>query len=184
MQRTESGTDSGATDETIRCREAGAADIPAILAVAEATWRPTYLSIVPEEQVDYMYAAIYNPASLRQQIEDWHHTFLLLWLNNTPVGFASFSPRTEEPTVFKLHKLYLVPGRQGQGLGKRLIEAVSDRVRKAGGHHLDLNVNRNNPARFFYERNGFRILGEEDVPIGPYWMNDYVMRKEVAGSTK
>ena len=171
MQRTPQ-----ATPETILLREAGTEDIPAILAVAEATWRPTYLSIVPEAQVDYMYAEIYNPASLKKQIETWQHTFLLLLLDNIPVGFASFSPRTGEPNAFKLHKIYLVPGQQGKGLGKRLIEAVSDRARKAGAHHLDLNVNRNNPARFFYERNEFRILGEENVPIGPYWMNDYVMR--------
>jgi len=24
---------------------------------------------------------------------------------------------------------------------------------------------------------GFTIAYEEDIPIGPYWMNDYVMRK-------
>jgi hypothetical protein len=26
---------------------------------------------------------------------------------------------------------------------------------------------------------GFAIAYEEDIPIGPYWMNDFVMRKEL-----
>jgi hypothetical protein len=38
-------------------------------------------------------------------------------------------------------------------------------------------VNRYNNAKSFYEKMGFAIVREEDIPIGPYWMNDYVMRK-------
>jgi diamine N-acetyltransferase len=48
---------------------------------------------------------------------------------------------------------------------------------------LDLNVNRHNPAKSFYEKIGFTVLREEDVPIGPYWMNDYVMRFTNEGNT-
>jgi ribosomal protein S18 acetylase RimI-like enzyme len=39
-----------------------------------------------------------------------------------------------------------------------------------------LNVNRNNEAKEFYKKLGFKIIREEDIPIGQYWMNDYVMR--------
>ena len=58
-----------------------------------------------------------------------------------------------------------------------LIEAVENAARAAGGQFLDLNVNRYNPATAFYERRGFVRQREVDVPIGPYFMNDYVMRK-------
>ena len=43
---------------------------------------------------------------------------------------------------------------------------------------LDLNVNQLNKAAFFYEKAGFRMIREEEVPIGPYWMTDFVMRLE------
>ena len=68
-------------------------------------------------------------------------------------------------------------GEQGQGLGVHLIEAVENAARAAGGQFLDLNVNRYNPAIAFYERRGFARHSEVDVPIGPYFMNDYIMRK-------
>ena len=41
---------------------------------------------------------------------------------------------------------------------------------------LDLNVNRHNQAQEFYKKLGFKIIREEDVPVGQYFMNDYVMR--------
>jgi ribosomal protein S18 acetylase RimI-like enzyme len=162
---------------TVHIREAGPADIPAITAVAEATWEPTYRAIITSAQIQYMYAHIYAPEALTQQMNEWKHTFLLLSVDEVPSAFAAFAPRPEAPTTFKLHKIYLLPNLQGQGLGKQLITEVGRRVRAAGGTQLDLNVNRLNLARFFYERNGFRILREEDVPIGPFWMNDFVMRK-------
>jgi hypothetical protein len=40
-------------------------------------------------------------------------------------------------------------------------------------------VNRNNPALHFYESLGFFMHHPVDIPIGPYWMNDFVMRKSI-----
>ena len=45
-----------------------------------------------------------------------------------------------------------------------------------GGTKLELNVNRYNKARFFYLKQGFIMIGEEDIEIGEgYFMNDYIM---------
>lgn len=45
---------------------------------------------------------------------------------------------------------------------------------------LELNVNRQNKARIFYEKFGFVIVEEKDIPIGNgYFMNDYVMQKVI-----
>ncbi|GAA4373776.1 GNAT family N-acetyltransferase [Hymenobacter koreensis] len=156
------------------------ADIPVIIELAEATWEPTYRFIISKEQIDYMYRVIYTPASLRRQMTDDGHAFLLLHAEGYPAGYASFSARPEDPGVFKLHKLYLLPSHQGRGMGHQLIDAVEQAARAAGGHWLELNVNRHNPALHFYERHGFQQHRTEDIPIGPYWMNDYVMRKPLS----
>ncbi len=156
-------------------------DIPLIMKLAEATWEPTYRFIISREQIEYMYRVIYTPASLRRQMQEQHHTFLLAYVDGEPAGYASFGPLPADPDDgpkgFKMHKIYVLPTRQGQGLGLQLLEAVEQAARQAHGAFLDLNVNRYNPALAFYERRGFVRQREEDVPIGPYFMNDFVMRK-------
>jgi ribosomal protein S18 acetylase RimI-like enzyme len=152
-------------------------DIPTIIGLAEATWEPTYRFIISKEQIDYMYRVIYTPASLRRQMRDQHHTFLLAYVEGQPSGFASYSEKPEG--VYHLNKIYVLPSHQGQGLGQNLVEAVVGAVREAGGKALELNVNRHNPALSFYERQGFMQHREEDVAIGPYWMNDFVLRKDL-----
>jgi ribosomal protein S18 acetylase RimI-like enzyme len=43
--------------------------------------------------------------------------------------------------------------------------------------YLELNVNRQNTAIGFYKKLGFKIIAEEDIPIGNgFFMNDYVMQ--------
>ncbi|UOQ67357.1 GNAT family N-acetyltransferase [Hymenobacter volaticus] len=164
---------------TITIRPAALADIPTIIELAEATWEPTYRFIISKEQIDYMYRVIYTPASLQRQMTNDEHTFLLLYTNDQPAGFASFSRLPLGTSVFKLHKIYVLPSHQGQGLGQHLVAAVEEASRSAGAQALELNVNRNNPALAFYEHQGFSRHRQEDIPIGPFWMNDYIMRKEL-----
>jgi GNAT superfamily N-acetyltransferase len=158
-------------------KEATTPDVEAILRIANETWWPTYEPILGKEQVAYMLDTLYSTEKIHQQIAEKQQTFLLLTEDAQPVGFAAYSPREEDPDVYKLHKLYCMPGTQGKGYGKVLINAVIDKVKEAGKNTLDLNVNRYNKAKTFYEKMGFSVVHEEDIPIGPYWMNDYVMRK-------
>ncbi|QNF33676.1 GNAT family N-acetyltransferase [Adhaeribacter swui] len=152
-------------------------DLPAILSVAEQTWAPTYQSILSAEQIAYMYQEIYDPSALEKQASEGQQ-FLLLLHNQKPAGFAAYS-RQKEATVFKLNKIYVLPSCQGHGFGYQLIKAVEDAAKRAGGTTLLLNVNRHNPAKAFYENCGYTVAYEEDIPIGPYFMNDYVMQKEL-----
>lgn len=152
-------------------------DIVVIMNLAEQTWAPTYQHILPAAQLAYMYRVIYSAAALQAQMSAGQ-TFLLLYQYQTPAGFAAYSPLLE-PGIFKLNKLYVAPIFHGQGYGKLLIYIVQEKVKAAGGHTLQLNVNRQNPAQKFYEKHGFAVTRPEDVPIGPYWMEDYVMQKNL-----
>jgi GNAT superfamily N-acetyltransferase len=160
-------------------REAAATDVEAILQIARETWWPTYEPILGKDQVAYMLDELYSTDKITTQVAEKQQTFLLLIEDGKPVGFAAYSPREEDADIYKLHKLYCLPVTQGKGYGKILINAVADKVKEAGKNTLDLNVNRYNKAKSFYEKMGFEVIYEEDIPIGSYWMNDYVMRKEL-----
>jgi GNAT superfamily N-acetyltransferase len=157
--------------------KASAGDAQTIRQLAEKTWWPAYSHILGKEQISYMLEEIYLIEKLKKQIEKNLQTYILLTEGDEPVAFAAFSPRDEDAEVYKLHKLYCLPQTQGKGYGKVLINEVMNEVINAGKHTLDLNVNRYNKAKTFYEKMGFEIIYEEDIAIGPYFMNDYVMRK-------
>ena len=166
----------------MQIRVAAPEDALTIQQLAEAIWGPTYGPILEKEQIRYMLDHIYDLQSIRGQIERNEQTYLLLTEGEEALGFASYSARKENKDVYKLHKLYVLPGRQGSGYGKTLLEAVEDKVKQVRKEILELNVNKYNPAKTFYERLGYTVIYEEDIPIGPYWMNDYVMRKELVSN--
>lgn len=123
-----------------------------------------------------MLDTLYDAKALQRCMHDGSQKFLLIKDKQKFHGFASFGARQEEAGVFKLHKIYVLPNSHGKGYGSLLIEEIKRQLLEQGISTLDLNVNRKNPAKNFYQKLGFKIIREEDIPIGQYWMNDYVMR--------
>jgi len=152
-------------------------DIPVIQDLTEKIWRPTYEPILTPEQIDYMIVMMYSTAALTKQISELQHRFLILLDEEKPIGFAAYST-TDTPEVYKLHKIYLDLSYQGKGVGKFLLSEVAERVKASGASILELDVNRFNKAKFFYEKQGFSVYKEKNTDIGNgYLMEDFVMRK-------
>ncbi|WP_222838193.1 GNAT family N-acetyltransferase [Chitinophaga pinensis] len=152
-------------------------DIPIIQQLRDEIWRPTYKDLLSPEQIEYMLEMMYSTAALSSQMTEKAHRFLLLYDDQRPIGFASYS-NTDEAGVFKLQKIYLHSDYQGKGVGKLLLDNVVERVLAENGKILELDVKKDNKARFFYEKQGFSIFKEKDTDIGNgYWMLDYVMRR-------
>ena len=160
----------------INIRDAKLEDIPVIQELAELVWWPTYSPILEKEQIRFMLDKIYSVETLTRAMTDGSQHFILLKDEKGYQGFASYGARTEDAAIYKLHKLYVDPRNQGKGYGKILINDIRRRLQDQGIQTLDLNVNRYNTAKSFYEKLGFVVIKEEDVAIGPYWMNDFVMR--------
>lgn len=151
-----------------------------IRVLAETIWWPTYMPIISPGHIRYMLDSIYELDRIEQQIASGEQTYLLLTVDGEPKGFTAYAPRSENPDVYKVHKLYCLPDSIGKGYGRMLIEAIEKAVAKEGKKTIELNVNRNNPAIGFYEKMGFNIIRSEDIDIGKgFFMNDYVMRKEL-----
>ena len=119
---------------------------------------------------------IYSREALNKQMLDQGHRFIIAEDNGKPIGFASFSPKTDNPNIFRLHKLYVLPALHRKGIGKTLVEYILKALIKKQVSDFELNVNRHNNAVLFYKKLGFKILYEEDIDIGNgFFMNDYVM---------
>ena len=161
----------------VSIQNAGYNDLHIIHDLAHRIWPYAYGDILSPEQLQYMLEQIYSLASLQEQFTDLQHTFLLVTSNNRPIGFASFSPKEKNSKTYRLHKIYLLPQQQGTGIGKLLLKYVINTVTSLGADSLELNVNRHNKARFFYEKEGFAVITHEDIDIkNGFFMNDYVMK--------
>lgn len=160
-------------------QEATVDDVETIKQLAHEIWWPTYSSILAADQIEFMLADRYSTDALAQQIAGREQTFLMLSDAQTPLAFAAYSADENDADVYRLHKLYSLPAAQGKGIGKALLNVVFDRVRALGAKTLELNVHRQNPALGFYQKMGFVIAYEVDIPFDKYVLNDYIMRKEL-----
>jgi diamine N-acetyltransferase len=144
--------------------------------LAEEIWWPTYSPILSQEQIRFMLDKFYSIDALESTIRSQSQLFILLKDQHGYQGFAAYGPLADQPEIMKLHKLYVRPDNHGKGYGRILIQEIKDRSLNEKKTSLILNVNRYNPAKIFYEKIGFQVIKEEDIPVGPYWMNDYVLK--------
>ncbi len=157
-------------------RKANIEDICIIKNLAEAIWPICYKEIITTAQISYMLDMMYSETSLTAQIEKGHQ-FIIACENDLPIGFSSYSKKSdEEPTIFRLHKLYVKPSLHRKGMGSALLAYVCTEVNLLEATQLELNVNKQNPAKDFYFKKGFSVLREEVLVIGDgFVMDDYVM---------
>jgi GNAT superfamily N-acetyltransferase len=155
--------------------------LPAIAGLAAVIWRACYPGIITMAQIDYMLAQMYSPDTMRGEIRSLGIRYDRLLVGEKFVGFSSYGP-TDQPAVFKLHKLYLLSTWQGRGLGSLLLQHCEREVRKLGAHRLLLSVNKRNVRAIkAYQRNGFEIAGSVVTDIGGgFAMDDHVMAKNLA----
>lgn len=167
-----------AVNHELVIRKADETDIGVISTLAHAIWPEAYGSILSEAQLKYMLDLFYAHESLKQQFDE-NHVFLIALMNAETVGFASYA-HGDKAGIYKIHKLYVHPLLHGKGIGRKLLDEIASEVKPLGAKAIQLDVNRHNPAKDFYEKYGFAVIGEKDTAIGEgYFMNDYVMEKQI-----
>jgi len=153
--------------------------LPIVQELAYKIWPNAYSEILSAAQLEYMLENFYALSVLEAQMDNGH-VFLLAEEAGVFYGFAAYELDCKNSQKTKLHKIYILPNTQGKGIGKLLLTEVEKSARNAKNTHLFLNVNKYNNAQNFYEKQNFKIILEEVIPIGnDYIMDDYVMEKEL-----
>ncbi len=161
-------------------RKATIHDIPLIRELTFKIWPQTYKDLLTKEQVDYMLEMMYSPASLHKQIEEDGCIFIIVYDDDEPVAFACY--HENKPQVWKLDKIYILPSQQGKGTGRFIINYIVNEIQPKNAKALQLQVNRENEAKYFYQKLGFTIIETADFDIGGgYFMKDYIMELAIGG---
>ena len=154
-------------------------ELPIVKDLAYRIWPSTYKEILSQEQMAYMLNWMYSIETLEESLESDHY-FFAIFDEDEALGFLDVELNCPKTSGMKLQKIYVLPEKQGLGLGKKLLNFAIDFGKKQGVNHLTLQVNRFNKAVNFYRHAGFEIIDEQDFDIGNgYFMNDYVMKKRL-----
>ncbi|MET4702914.1 GNAT family N-acetyltransferase [Frigoribacterium sp. UYMn621] len=141
---------SSAEDATLPLRAATATDLPMIL-----RGERLYLREIEPESVERWTAAL--DRNLELWIANLDRTGVLE-AEGAPAGYAMWMPRNGGAALVTMPVL---PPHRRHGFGARLLGWFAADAAAAGIRRLDLGVHRENPARWLYERDGYRLTGED-----------------------
>lgn len=154
------------SDTSIQLREAGPADLDAVATLFLACWRVSYAAVLPDPVI-----AVFDEASARAL---WRRA-----LETPPAGSVGIVAESttsgvlgiirmgcdpDEPSAGHVFSLYVDPAAQGLGVGGRLLDEATKRLRSAGRTQGTLWVFAANlAARSFYGHHGWEPDGGERV---------------------
>ncbi len=159
-------------DTGITLKEAGVHQIETISALAKEIWFDYYPAIISHNQIEYMLNKMYSRKALEEQMLGNKDCFLLIELENKPVGFISFNEKISGEHF--INKFYVKQSLAKKGIGTFVFNKF---LVSFNPNIIRLTVNRQNyKAINFYFKNGFTIEQTADFDIGGgYFMNDFIM---------
>jgi len=151
-------------------RQAQITDANGIAHVHIESWRTTYRGIVPDTflaSMSYEARERYWTGVL-SQAESQDFVFVAQAEQGDIIGFTSGGPERSGDPVYKgeLYAIYLLQEYQGQGIGRRLVASLAERLYQAGMSSMLLWVLAANPACRFYEALGGLPLKTHQITIG------------------
>jgi ribosomal protein S18 acetylase RimI-like enzyme len=150
-------------------------EITIIAGLAKIIWNQHYVSIIGEDQVNYMLNKYQTSKAINSQIKTEGYEYFMIRSEGKPVGYIGIIHRHSE--LF-LSKFYVLDTERGKGIGHEGLDFLITKCKAYGSDFITLTVNKNNlDAISAYEKMGFERYGEVESDIGSgYVMDDYLMR--------
>lgn len=154
--------------------------------MAGATLLETFYTIIPAADLVAHANGKSSVAAFAAWIADEGSTVFHAGADGTdaPVGYAvlttpDFSIQIG-PADIELRRIYTLVAVHGTGLGTALLEAALTDAQRRGCARMLLGVHPDNRrARQFYERNGFRVIGEREFGVGSQIFTDPIYARDL-----
>lgn len=146
----------------VEIRKANIEDAPGIVRVCSEGYRTTYPDLLPQDCIEKIIRDFYYEERVMAEIcnvsREWNGWFVAVDAGQV-VG-AGGGGFTAEDTA-ELFVLYLDPERKREGIGSRLLEAITADQLQRGAREQWVSVAKGNRMAIpFYEAVGFRFRGE------------------------
>lgn len=158
-----------------RIRKVQKADIPIVKDLLSTTWIDTYSSFLSPETIERVTTEWHNPDRLALQIEDEKTFFACIESRDGKIAGVITITKID-PETLSLHRLYIDPQMQRQGLGRELLLHGIAHFPEAKKVRVEVEK-LNKKGRDFYIKNGFSSTGEKEDIVGEDRMEVLVMEK-------
>lgn len=147
--------------------------LPELALLAREIWEEHYMSLLGQEQIDYMLDKFQSPEAIKEQMQDGYRYFFLHNGGET-AGYLGIQLKNKE--LF-LSKLYVREAFRQKGIAKDVLSFLKELCKKEKLSKIWLTVNRHNDGSVAaYKKMGFHTVREQDAEIGNgYIMDDYIM---------
>jgi len=138
----------------------------------------------PDDLAHYMRQA-FSSEQITAELSDPKSIFLIASIDEKAAGYAKLVVDNTEPGItatrpIELSRLYSHQEFLGKGVGQNLMDACFERAKNDGHDVMWLGVWEYNPrAQRFYEKNGFRVVGNHTFQLGSDAQTDLLMQKEL-----
>ncbi|HEY5891650.1 MAG TPA: GNAT family N-acetyltransferase [Chthoniobacterales bacterium] len=162
-------------------------DEDALALVGVASFLETFAGVLGAADIVAHCANQHAAAVYRSWLEDGNvRTWIAeAGIGNAPVGYLVLAPpklpvADPRPNDLEVKRIYLLHRFQGNGLGRRLMAKAITFAGETSSNRLLLGVySKNDAAIAFYERCGFRTVGERRFLVGDTEYEDFVMALEL-----
>ncbi len=167
-------------------RRATPHDAIALAALAAASFRDTYVSVVDADAMDAYVDENFGLGAIESQLRDPRSIVLVAVSADRLVGYAQLRQAQAPACVTgaepaQLSRLYVSHDVLRQGIGASLVAAVLQEAAALGRRTLWLSVYEHNPrAIAFYRKLGFATVGTTGFQFGSRMFIDPVMSMPVA----
>jgi ribosomal protein S18 acetylase RimI-like enzyme len=173
-------------DESLLIRRATDSDAAALSEFGARTFFETFAAENSPEDMRLHLESAWRPELQQAEIADpGIDTLLACDQRGALAGFAQLCAGLAPAGVptrqaIELKRFYVDRPWQGQGLARRLMDAVEASARERGARELWLGVwERNERAQAFYRKCGFRLVGTQIFVVGKDPQTDHVMLREL-----
>lgn len=151
-------------------REAAPRDAASIARVHVESWRNSYAGIIPDKVLLRLTVAEHEARWWRHALyrSRNHFVYVVDHPDDGVVGFGSGGGIRDRGLPFKgeVYTLYLLDDYHGRGIGKRLFQALAQRLVVEFGPTLIVWALEDNPSRFFYQALGGRLSARKQTVLG------------------
>ena len=172
---------------SIQIIQANSSHTPLIAGIGRSSFHDAFSRLFRVSQdIEHYLEHTYSEEKISRSLARENNVYFLAFDGTNAVGFTkvkkhSLASQIDSVWQSELQKIYVLPGAQGAGVGKLLMQEVLKLMEQVQPEYLWLDVIvENDKARRFYEKTGFTRHGDHYFTIGSQQFEYDLMKKPIA----